>query len=121
MCRFIGMEDVVANALIELIDSKGCRRVNTKQIMEYGVLIVRYLMKNGEQAVLLISRDYTSEFIYNYSDFFEISVQGNDEYISLKDSKTVEDLRACFRACISPDYLEAFISEQSLAVLIGVN
>lgn len=118
MCRFIGMEDVVANALIELIEDKGCRIVNTKQIMEYGAQIVRFFMENGEQAVLLISRDYTNEFIYNYSEYFEIIERGNEEYIVLKDDKNADDLRAYFRACVSLDYLKAFISEQSIAVLM---
>ncbi|MDR2713702.1 MAG: hypothetical protein LBB91_11380 [Clostridiales bacterium] len=118
MYRFIGMEDVVANALIELIETQHCRRVKTKQIMKYGASIIRYFMGNGEQAVLLISRDYTNEFIYNYSDFFEIINEHGVEYIALKANKTLDDLYGYFRACMPSSFLQAFLDEKSRAALL---
>ena len=118
MYRFIDMVDVVANALIELIEAQKGNRVKTKQLIQYGALAVKHFMENGEQAALLISRDYTNEFIYNYSTFFEMFNESGEEYIALKAGKTVDDLYTYFRACMPSSFLRAFINDESRAVLL---
>lgn len=118
MCRFIGIEDLVANALIELMEKSNCRKVDFETLVKYGAVVVRCLRENGEEAVFLLSKEHTNELIRNYSAFFEIEHcdDGNDR-ILLKADKTVEDLRNHFRAFLSIDSLLAFTNKKSIAEL----
>ena len=114
MCKFIGIEDLAANALIELIEGKDCNKVSFEQLINYGNVIVKLLDKLNEEVVLLISNDYTNEVIRNYSDFFRIEKENNEEYFALKNEKSVDDLRLYFRACLTLDLLTAFTDQESL-------
>ena len=118
MCKFIGIEDLVANALIEIYEKNGCRKVSFEQLRNYGAVIVSWLQENGEEAVILVSKHYTNELIRNYSDFFEV-VDSNDHnsYIELKDDKTVDDLRSHFRAYLPIDMIIAFTRKSSVLEL----
>lgn len=46
MCIYIGIEDLVANALIELVEKSEKREVLFKQLDEYGAQVIKYLMIN---------------------------------------------------------------------------
>ena len=120
LCKFIGMEDLVANALIEIIEKKKENKVSFEQLRKYGAVIVRWFKDNAdnEEVVILVSRFYTNELIRNYSDFFKIidSSKG-DSYIELKETKTAEDLRNHFRSYLSIDTLLAFTDKNSLLAL----
>lgn len=121
---FIGIEDVVANALIVIIErneNKSIRRVSLPALVEYGTVVVRQMQENGETAILLVSNYYTSEAIRNYSDFFELQTIDGIEYIQLRSEKTVSDLRNRFRAYLSISALLAFTSENSIGVLLGLS
>ena len=119
MCKFIGMEDLVANALIELIEKNDCNKVKFDQIIRYGNIVIRFLREeNDEEAVLLISKYYTNQMIRNYSDFFEIEKDSSgEESIVLKLDKNVDDLRNHFRAYLSFELLFALTNENSLREL----
>lgn len=118
MCRFIGIEDLVANALIELLEKGACRRVSFETLVKYGTVVMSVLRENGSEAVILISKEYTNELIRNYSDFFEIDQSElNNDAIVLKAEKTVDDLRNRFRAFLTIDSLLAFTDTKSLAEL----
>ena len=43
MCIYIGIEDLVANALIELVEKSEKREVLFKQLDEYGAKVIKYL------------------------------------------------------------------------------
>ncbi len=118
MCKFIGIEDLVANALIEIIEKNHENKVTFEQLGNYGAVIVRWFHDSGEEVVLLVSRDYTNELIRNYSDFFEVH-DSNDAngYIKLKSTKTVSDLRNHFRSYLSIDMLMAFTDKNNLRQL----
>lgn len=118
MYRFIGIEDLAANALIELLEKNNCRRVDFETLVKYGNAVTKVLRENGDEATLLLSKEYTNELIRNYSDFFEIdhSDQRSDAIV-LRDEKTVEDLRNRFRAFLTLDCLLAFTDSKSLAEL----
>lgn len=117
MCKILGVEDVIANALIELIDKKNTSRVSMRQLSSYGTAVVRWLNQKQEEAVLLLSKDHTDQAIFNYSEFFEFTRENNEDYICLKNGKTTDELRRYFRAYITVDMLLAFIAEESLAEL----
>lgn len=119
MYKFIGIEDLAANALIELIETNGCRRVSFATLVEYGNVVVEVLNRDGKQdAVAIFSRNRTNDLLRNYSDFFEIdSSDPTGDAIVLKPEKTADDLRAYFRAFLTVDWLVAFRDQTALQVL----
>ena len=118
MCRFIGIEDLVANALIELMEKNNCRRVDFETLVNYGTVVLSILRQNGEEAIFLLSKEYTNELIRNYSDYFDIEHDElNGDSIALKTNKTVDDLRNRFRAFLTIDCLLAFVNSESLEKL----
>lgn len=119
MCVYIGIEDLVANALIELVEKANRKEVLFKSLDEYGAMVVKCLKNQNEQAVLIISRERTSLFLHDYSDLFELftAENGIDEGIRLKDGIEVERLWLKFRSYISVDLLLAFMDEQAVSKL----
>ena len=113
---YIQIEDLAANALIELLEAdKNNTTVSFRQLSEYGNVVVEKLRKAQKEVYLLLSRDSTNVFISDYTNFFDINeLEGT---ISLKSSKTLEDLRNRFRSNISFDVLMAFVSEEAVSVL----
>jgi len=120
MCKYIGIEDLVANALIELIERDDeCRFVSFVKMMKYGIRIIKILKEKEIEAVLLVSREYKSEMLYNYSDYFEVTNKGtDDEGIQLKVGKEVKDLREHFRSLLTKDLLDVFTSDESIKELL---
>lgn len=118
MCYFIGIEDLVANALIEQVDKNGDREVSFSKLSEYGASVVKTLNEQNKEAILLLSRDRTNSFIHNCTEYFSIRTDDEDEmYISLNDGIETDDLRRQFRANIAFNVLLAFINENSLKAL----
>jgi hypothetical protein len=117
MSKFIGIEDLAANALIEMIEKNNTRKVSFEQLRKYGTVIIRWFLEKDEEAILLISRHYTNEMIRNYSDFFEINDEDETSYIELKDEKSVDDLRNHLRAYLSLEMLIAFTDKNNLIEL----
>lgn len=115
----IGIEDLVANALIELVDNdENNREVTYSQLNKYGAVVIETLNAKNEEAVLIISKERTNAFLHGYSDFFQVRVNSNNEKcIALIEGKTTDELRKLFRGYLSLDMLMAFIGENSLQAL----
>lgn len=115
----IGIEDLVANALIELVDNdENNREVTYSQLNMYGAVVIETLNAKNEEAVLIISKERTNAFLHDYSDFFQVRVNSNNEKcIALIEGKTTDELRKLFRGYLSLDMLMAFICENSLQAL----
>lgn len=122
MYRYIGIEDLVASALIELMKQEETnRRVSLQALSNYGTVIVRLLTQSGQNAILLLTRESTYEFVHDYADFFCIQEQEGMEYIELKQDVTVEVLRRQFRKNLTVDIAKALKKEESLQALMKVN
>lgn len=115
----IGIEDLVANALIEMVDNdENNREVTYKQLDEYGAVVIDTLNAKNEEAVLIISKERTNAFLHDYSDFFQVRMNArNEKCIALIEGKTTDELRKLFRGYLSLDMLMTFISEHSLQAL----
>ena len=115
----IGIADLVANALIELVDNdENNREVTYEQLNEYGAIVIETLNAKNEEAVLIISKERTKAFLHDYSEFFEVRMNERQEKcIALRAGKTTNELRELFRGYLSLDMLLAFISEHSLRAL----
>lgn len=113
---YIQIEDLAANALIELLEtSKDNRSVSFSVLSKYGNVVVEKLRKENKEVYLLVSRDTTYAFLSDYTDFFDID--DSFEIITLKEDKTIEDLKTKFRSNIALDVLMAFISKEAVNVL----
>ena len=120
MCAYIGIEDLAANALIEIIDNKKGAEpkfVSYNTLQEYGLEIVKILSQKGEEAVLILSREETRKMLRNYSDIFIECMQDGVEGIRLKDNVTTDELIARFRGYLSLDVLLAFMAEKAKKIL----
>lgn len=115
----IGIADLVANALIELVDNdENNREVTYEQLNEYGALVIETLNARKEEAVLILSKERTKAFLHDYSDFFEVRINTKQEKcIALREGRTTNELRDLFRGYLSLDMLLAFISEYTVQAL----
>lgn len=118
----IGIEDLAANALIEM--SKVEKELNQKKIFltysrieKYGVAVTEILNTQGNKAVLTLSRENTNNFFKLYSEFFIEDEKEGEKGILLSSKKEIEDLIENFRGYLSLDLLDAFISEKSIEAL----
>lgn len=123
MCYYIGIEDLAANALIEILQTKKEQdlsqyTVTLKELENYGAEVVRYLNEEkGERALLILSRASTTHMFKNYSDFFEEVETDNGIAIALQKGKTVNDLVEKFRTYLAIDLIYAFMAEKTVSVL----
>ena len=122
MCFYIGIEDLAANALIEILDAKQDAEseqlsVTLAELEKYGAQVVRYLNEKGDDALLILSRESTSMMFRNYSDFFEEIETSEGTAISLREGKTVADLVVKFRTYLSLDVMMAFMATETVSVL----
>ena len=121
MCFYIGIEDLAANALIELLKKNSNKRfVTYSEIEKYGNAVVKILKENKEKAVLILSRDSTEALFRNYSDFFEEDADENGMLgIKLKMGKEISDLIRQFRGYLALDVLLAFVDKKSVDMLVA--
>jgi len=114
---YIGIEDLVANALIELVENTDKREVMFRELDEYGALVVKYLSSKNEQAVLILSKERTNKFLHDYSDYFELFTKGIEEGVRLKADVSVEKLWEQFRGYLSVDVMLAFMDKNVIGAL----
>lgn len=126
MCFYIGIEDLAANALIEILKTKEDAQterccVTLAELEAYGNQVIQYLNERGEKAVLILSRENTSLMFRNYSDFFEEVETDEGVSIALKEGKTVSDLVEKFRTYLALDLMMAFMNTETVRVLHKAN
>lgn len=117
MCFYIGIEDLAANALIELLQKNERNYLTYDELEDYGTRVVRLLSEQGEKAVLLLSRDNTEALFRDYSDFFEEDSFNGQLGIRLREGKNREDLIIQFRGYLALDVLMALVDERSIKAL----
>ncbi len=117
MCFYIGIEDLAANAMIEMLKKGGQRFLTFDEIEMYGAEVVQILKESGEKAVLILSRENTDALFRNYSEFFKEGKQNGKKGIRLKDEKEIDDLIQQFRGYLALDVLLAFMNKRSVKVL----
>jgi hypothetical protein len=124
MYKYIGIEELASNALIELLERENRRYVSFEKLHRFGMTIVQILSEKGNGAILTMDLAGRNNLIHDYSDFFEIAERKGKESIILKDEKTAEDLRLRFRAYMGIDTLLACLDKEALKALgieIGVS
>lgn len=119
MTKFIGIESLAANALIELMENNGTREVTFDALVSYGLKVVQILEEEtGDEAILLLSEKYRRSMLADYSEFFELghpNIQCGS--LRLKETADLEDLKNYFRWTMSVHLYEAFTSPAALREL----
>ena len=119
MSYFIGIEDLVANALIELVEQTGNRTVAFSQLNKYADAVVEKLKDDDIDVILIYTRDATNQFFHDCSDIFKVSEVENDIKITLNPGISTLHLRKRFRINLSLQILPAFVSKDTLKVILG--
>lgn len=114
---YIGIEDLVANAMIELMEHKNTNETTVNAITNYGETVVAILEEQQTDAVLNISREQTTEFFSNYSQMFEQFYNGENEIIRVKENISSDMLWNKFRVYLSTDAILAFKDHRSIKML----
>lgn len=117
MCVYVGIEELVANAFIELVDNTATREILFSQLNEYGSRVIKLLHDEGKNAVLVLSTKETDSFLNNYSDYFETFSSKNGKGVKLKKGKSADDLWKKFRGYLAFDVMKAFMDKNSVAAL----
>lgn len=120
MCAYIGIEDLAANALIEILSNektKDNKFVSYKTLEEYGMEVIGLLTEQGENAILILSREETRKMFRDYSDIFEEKCQNGETGVVLKEGITIKELIFKFRCYLSLEVLLAFMNEKSKRIL----
>lgn len=120
MCYFIGIADLVANALIELVEKTGKRTIPLSKLSEYGDAVVAKLRKENTEVILIYSRDETDRFFHDCSDVFSVKEEDDDVLITLNDNVSTQYLRRRFRINIALNLLSAFVSQDVLSSILDV-
>lgn len=116
----IGIEDLAANALIEMMSEDEPKRfVSYENLEDYGSEVLNLLNTTEKKAVLNLSRENTNLMFRKYSDVFEEAVSNNQVGIALKPKVSTEDLIIRFRGYLAFDVLLAFENKQTVAKLKG--
>ena len=116
----IGIEDLAANALIEMMSKdKSKRFVSYENFEDYGSEVLNFLNMTEKKAVLNLSRENTNLMFRKYSDVFKETVLNNQVRIALKPKVSTEDLIIKFRGYLAFDVLLAFVNKQTVAKLKG--
>lgn len=113
----IRIEDLTANAFIETLKRKEKRFLTYSEIEKYGEEVVKILNDKGKQAILILSRDNTDEFLYRYSKYFKEKIVDNKYGIELNKTITIYDLIENFRGYLSLSLALGFVDEKAIQVL----
>lgn len=122
MCYYIGIEDLAANAMIEILKRKPSEApkeqpcVTFRDLEDYGSAVVKFINKQtDERAMLILSRASTVCMFRNYSEFFEETE--DEDAIRLREGKSVKDLERTFRAYKTMDLITAYAMESTVKIL----
>ena len=116
MCKFIGVEILAANALIEALDNEIGKSVSFSKLDEYGIKVIRFLECTfNEQAVILYNENYYGNRFLNCTKYFNVY----EDSIVVKDGITASDLRKKFRAPLTYEILKAVLSEEARNVIVS--
>lgn len=119
MCYYIGIDDLAANALIELLKKDGNRRfVSYDSLKEYGANVLKTLQDDGEEAILIYTRDSKAAFLRDYSDFFREDENDGKVGLYLLDEIKRRDLIKCFRGYLPYKVVLAFMDDEAVNELV---
>lgn len=118
MYIYIQIEDLVANAFIELLETNSRREILYSDLDEYGTRVIEQLNRyNDTKAILVVSKESQSAIVEDYSDMFEAFEKDGAKGIRLLDNIDPIDLWERFCTSLSYNILMAFKAPEVKEVL----
>lgn len=118
MYIYIEVEDLVANALIALVENKGKREVLFCELDEYGACVIEVLnQEHGTQATLVVSRESQIAILEDYSDMFEPMERNGAKGIRLREGIQSIEVWKRFCTSLSLKVIRAFQSAKPRSAL----
>lgn len=115
-CIFVHLQDVIANALVELYEHNGTNQVSLIAIYDYGSAVVQVLnSKTNTHGIFLYSNKYIEECMREYDSWFERI----GHTIRMKDGVAADDVRQHILAYTSVDVLNALFSRRARHKLLA--
>lgn len=109
---YIQIEELAANALIEVLENYQRKVITFEALTEYGDIVVSILKEKNKDVVFQLSNSSDNNIFHDYTDYFTVT----DKEITLKDGVTIDMLKDAYRSNISFDVFLAFIDKKALAV-----
>lgn len=118
MSKFIGIELLAANALIDNIEETGCGTISLHTLDDYAVKLSDVYDKNNKDQIVVYynSDDADNRFLY-YPEFFEI----DNGSVSIKQGVSADELRKVFRTPLSLGLLKAILNDEVRNTALGVS
>lgn len=107
---YITTQDIVSNALIELITHQKTKRVFFNQLNMYATCVLKELNKNENKYMLLTSKSDIYKLLIKYPNYFELFTEGIKEGILLRDIVCIDDLYKMSRSNMPISILKAFLN-----------
>lgn len=120
MCMRINIEDLAANALIELLERENRREVMFAGLSRYGQCVMQVLrVQDAEEDVVLVyARESKLLLFSDYTDYFEPITEGATCVgIRLREGVDSTMLWRRFRSRITVRLLKAFMDDNAYAAL----
>lgn len=109
MYIYIQIEDLVANAFINLIEKKKAREILYSDLDAYGAKVIEQLnSQDGTKAILVVSRESQMAIVEDYSDMFEAFERDGAKGIRLLEDVKPMDLWIRFCTPLSYKVIKAF-------------
>ena len=120
MCQFIGLENIVGNALIYLFENFNKREVSFENIVKYSNAVTALEKEQGREAIVLLSREYQLGVQMDYAEYFNVDFSDSNNCIfSLVDGMQIEKLKCAFQHSLNIDLYKTLTSERTLKMLIS--
>lgn len=114
----IGIEDLIANALIQLGNKINKKHVTIEELENYCNTVIKQLNNKGLQAVYEGNRYLTHNFLCEYGNFFEEYIDNiGGKGFKLKEGVTNEILTDKFTGYLDLSLMIAFNSIEAKQVL----
>lgn len=119
--HYIGIEDLAANAIIEMskyeLNGRCTKRIFTlKELEDYGNAVIEHLTQKGEPALMVLSRSNTTH-MFNTSEYFAETKKDGEMALYVKERVVINDLIRKYRTYIALPVLQAFMSDDVIKVL----
>lgn len=115
---YIQIEDLVANAFIDLVESNSQREILYSDLDAYGARVIEQINHSGDaKAILVVSRESQLAIVEDYSDMFEAFERDGSKGIRLLDDINPLDLWERFCTSLSYIILKAFQAPEVKKVL----
>lgn len=118
MSKFIGIELLAANALIDIIEETGCRTISLFTLDDYAVKLSDVYKKNNkDRLVVYYNADGVDNRFLYYPEFFELDYGS----VSIKQGVSTDELRKVFRTPLPSKLIKAILNEEVRNTALGVS